>query len=180
MADEPLKTQKQDGPGRPEFTEEQYAAWLEELKPYLEKGNSLYYACERAGIESHYRVICDKYKANDWFSAKVDRYRGRPGEMINDTLATLCYQIQDNIKKGVALTKDDLDLLKFMAEKHRTSQPFFVTRTETAQVDDSKVGKILDNMETDYGIVGQEAHKQMVAVDAPVQNQGQTGADSNV
>jgi len=180
MIDEPLKTQKQEGPGRPEFTDEQYVAWLSELRPYLEKGNSLYYACDRAGLSSHYTVIGEKYRSNDWFSVKIDRYRGRPGEMINDTLTTLCYTIEDNIKKGVPLTKDDLDLLKFMAEKHRTAQPFFVTRTETAQVDESKVGKILDTMETNYDDVGQEANKQMVAANPPIQDKGQTGPDSNV
>lgn len=173
MSDEPVKTQKQPGQGRPEYTDEQYAAWLSEMRPYLEKGNSIYYACERAGIATHITVIYEKYRSNDWFSAKIDRYRSRPGEMINDTLATLCYQIQDNIKKGIAVTKDDLDLLKFMAEKHRTSQPFFVTRTETAVADESKVGKILDTMEaSDYDELGQQAQEQMVANDAPVQNQG--------
>lgn len=172
MTDEPLKTQKQDGPGRPEYTQEQYAAWLEEMRPYLEKGNTIWYACERAGLTSHYSVIGEKYRSNDWFSVKIDRYRGRPGEMINDTLTQLCYTIQDNIKKGLAVSKDDLDLLKFMAEKHRTSQPFFVTRTETAQADPTKVGKILDTIgATDYGTVGQEATKQMVEANPPIQNQ---------
>lgn len=173
MAEEPTKTQKQDGQGRPEYTEEQYAAWLTELRPYLEKGNSIYYACERAGLTTHLTVIYEKYRANDWFSAKIDRYRSRPGEMVNDTLATLCYQIQDNIKKGVTVTKDELDLLKFMAEKHRTAQPFFVSRTETAEADPDKVGKILDTMEvSDYDELGRQAEKQVVADDAPVQNQG--------
>lgn len=173
MSDEPLKTQKQDGPGKPEFTDEQYQAWLSEMRPFLEKGNSINYACERAGIESHYDVILRKYKLNDWFSQKIDKYRARPGEMINDTLTQLCYAIQDNIKKGLGPSKEEYDLLKFMAEKHRTSQPFFVNRTETAAADESKIGKILDTIEeTDYGELGRQAEKQMVADNAPVQDKG--------
>jgi hypothetical protein len=181
MSDEPVKTQKQDGPGKPEFTDEQYQAWLSELRPYLEKGNTIYYACEKAGIGSHYDVILRKYKLNDWLSQKVDIYRSRPGELVNDTIATLCYQVMDNIKKSLAVTKDDLDLLKFMAEKHRTSQPFFVNRTETAKADEGKIGKILDTIEeTDYGDVGREAKKQMVAANPSIQNQGQGGAVNNI
>lgn len=180
MQGEPLKTQKQDGPGRPEYTDEQYQAWLEEMRPKLQQGCSIYYCCEWAGISPHYDVILEKYKLNDWFSRKIDKYRGHPGEMINDTLTKLCVVIEDNIKKGLQPTKDDLDLLKFMAEKHRTSQPFFVTRTETAPADESKVGKILDTIDTDYKHVGQEATKQMVAPNPPIQDQGQTGPDNNV
>lgn len=181
QSSEPLRTTKQDGPGRPEFNDEQYQAWLSELRPYLEKGNSINYACDQSGLQKHYDVILIKYKQNDWFSRKVDKYRSMPGEMVNDTLTQLCYTIKDNIKKGLTVSKDDLDLLKFMAEKHRTSQPFFVNRTETAEADPAKVGKILDTIEaTDYGTVGQEASKQMVAANPPIQDKEQTGPVGNV
>lgn len=70
---------------------------------------------------------------------------------------------------------------KTMAEKHRSAQPFFVTRVESGEADDSKLGKIIETMEhTDYDDVAGEAQKQMVAINPPVQNQGQAGATGNV
>jgi hypothetical protein len=85
------------------------------------------------------------------------------------------------MKQGRPVSEDDMKNVRFMAEKHRTAQPYFVTRTETAVSDPSKVGKILDTMEvTDYGNVGQEANKQMVAPNTPLQDKGQAGPDNNV
>lgn len=159
-------------PGRPAYTDDQYQAWLQELEPFLKKGNSIYYACNRAGIGSQYWTVLEKYKLGDWFSKKIDAYRAYPGELINDTLATLCMSIADKVKSGVACSKDELDMLKFMAEKHRTATPFFVNRQETAPADETKVGKILDTIDSDYERIGQEATRQMVAPQPPVQNQG--------
>lgn len=160
--------------GRPEYADEQYAEWLRDLEPFLKKGNSIYYACNRAGLHSQYWTVLEKYKLSDWFSKKVDAYRAYPGELANDVIITRLMQIDEKVKANAApITKEDLDILKLVAEKHRTAQPFFVNRQETAEADPSKVGKILDTIEsddTDYGILGQEAKKQMVAVDAPIQN----------
>jgi len=158
--------------GRPAYTDDQYKAWLQDLEPFLKKGNSIYYACNRAGLGSQYWTVLEKYKLGDWFSKKIDAYRAYPGELINDTLATLCMTIAEKVKSGVPCTKDELDTLKFMAEKHRTAQPFFVTRQETAVADETKVGKILDTIETDYDDVRQQAQKQMVAVDPLIQDKG--------
>lgn len=160
--------------GRPAYTDEQYQEWLHDLEPFLKKGNSIYYCCNRAGLSSQYWTILEKYKLNDWFSKKVDAYRAYPGELANDTIITALMQIDTKLKTNAGpLTKEDLDVLKLVAEKHRTAQPFFVTRQENAEADPTKVGKILDTIEaTDYGTLGQEASKQMVAVDPPIQNQG--------
>jgi len=68
----------------------------------------------------------------------------------------------------------------WFAEKHRTAQPFFVTRTEQVVKDDKEIGKILDVLDTDYGTIGREAKKQVVALNSPVQNKEQAGADSHV
>jgi hypothetical protein len=113
----------------------------------------------------------EKYKLNDWFSKRVDAFRSYPGELANDTIITTLMQINEKVKTGAGqLTREDIDILKIVAEKHRTATPFFVTRTETAVADESKVGKILDTMESDYNGIGQEASKQMVAADAPIQD----------
>lgn len=159
------------GQGRPVFTDNQFSRWLEELAPHLKKGNSLYYCCGKSGLDNHYDVILRKYNLGDWFSKKVDAYRSYPGEMVNDAITKLVTAINEKIVQGIACTKDELDMLKFYAEKHRTSQPFFVTRTEQAQSDPSKVGKVLDVVEaTDYQYVGQQAQGQMVETDAPIQD----------
>jgi len=161
-------------PGRPSITEEQYKIWLEEMRPHLVLGCSLHRALKKTGLleQGHDWVIRDKYKQGDWFSQKIDAFRSVPGENVNEALTRLVSKIVDKIKRDEECTKDELDILKFMGEKHRTAQPFFVTRTETAESDPSKVGKILDTMETDYGQLGQEASKQMVAHDAPLQDKG--------
>jgi len=99
---------------------------------------------------------------------KIDIYRATPGVLANDILTKVLMDVNDRIKQGRPVTEDDMKNVRFMAEKHRTAQPYFVTRTETAEADPSKVGKILDTMETDYGFVGSEASKQMVAANTPV------------
>jgi hypothetical protein len=117
-------------------------------------------------------VIYEKYKLNDWFSQKVDIYRATPGILANDILTKTLMDINDKIKQGRTVTEDEMKNVRFMAEKHRTAQPYFVTRTETAEADPSKVGKVLDVLEgkTDYEQLGQEASKQMVADEQPVQD----------
>jgi hypothetical protein len=171
-------------PGRPEgpaFSDEQFQSWLEDMRVFLQQGATIWYACDKAGITPHYWSILKKYKSNDWFSQKIDTYRSYPGELVNNALVMLAQKAADRIKQDLPITKEELEVLKLMAEKHRTSQTFFVNRTETAVADPAKVGKILDTMEgTDYDNLGREASKQMVANDAPVQDKGQTGADSNV
>jgi hypothetical protein len=158
-------------PGRPAFTDDDYYMWLEDMKPFLKQGNSLYYCACKAGQESHYGVILQKYKSGDWFSKKVDAYRAYPGELINDSLTRLIDGINEKIKKDMPLTEQETKILTFMAEKHRTSQPFFVSRTESAQADENKIGKVLDTIEaSNYDTVRQKANEQMVAANEPVQD----------
>lgn len=179
---EQVSVEKKDAPGRPKFTDDQYWTWFEDMRPWLQRGNSIYYACSKAGIDSHYDVILEKYKLGGIFSRKIDALRARPGELVNETLVHLLEDITDKVKTGKSITKEDFDVLKLMAEKHRTSQPFFVDRREEGESDPKQIGKILDVIEeqTDYGKLGSEAKKQMVAINPPVQDQGQAGGASNV
>lgn len=168
-------------PGRPPYDEDWYRARLEEMRPYLVLGCSLTRAMDRAGLfEGHETVIREKYRLGDWFSRKIDAYRSTPGENGNEAEVRLVGGILDKIRVNTPLTHDELDILKHFNEKHRTAQPFFVSRTETAESKPEDIGKILDKIESDYANVGREAKKQMVQTNPPVQDQKQAGGDSTV
>jgi len=141
---------------------------LDDMAPFLKLGHTLNSAIDDAALLQHKGAIYNKYRLNDWFMQKIDIYRATPGVLANDILTKVLMDVNDRIKQGRPVTEDDMKNVRFMAEKHRTAQPYFVTRTETAEADPSKVGKILDTMETDYGFVGSEASKQMVAANTPV------------
>jgi len=53
--------------GRPEYTEDQYRAWLGEMTPFLKLGCSLYWAMDRACLLRHKDSIYRKFRLNDWF-----------------------------------------------------------------------------------------------------------------
>lgn len=167
-------------PGNQPFNDTDYQRFLDDMAPFLRLGHTLYSAITDANLTQHQTAIYDKYRLKDWFGAKIDTYRATPGIIANDIMVKTLMDINDRIKQGRPVTEDDFKNVRFMAEKHRTAQPYFVTRTETAEADPEKVGKILDTIESDYGQLGQEATKQMVAVDPPIQDKGQTGPDSTV
>lgn len=183
-AKEPLLLDKQKGQGRPEYSDEQYMRWLEEMRPWLRQGHTLNYSMEKAGLTKYRVTIYEKYRLNDWFSEKVDILRSTVGEMINavgfKTIESVHTRMIETDGK-IGMSSEETRIWQTMAEKHRAAQPFFVNRTENLNIDESKVGKILDVLEaTDYDELGQEAAKQMVEIDAPVQNQDETGADNSV
>lgn len=175
MQNEPTITQKQEGHGRPEYTEEQFDKWLSEMTPWLRAGQSLYYSMDKAALLNHQTTIYEKYKLKDWFSVKVDALRSTVGEMVNAVgfkviEAAHTRIIETNGKSQ--LTTEEVQIWRTMAEKHRTAQPFFVNRTETAEAKEGEIGKILDTIEqSDYDKLGTEAKGQMVAHDAPIQSQ---------
>ncbi len=154
---EPILTEQKNATGRPAITDEQYAIWLKDLKPLLEMASSLRGACTKTGLLDKYNsCILEKYNLNDWFSKKVDAYRESFGESINEGLAREALRIVEKTRKGELLTKPEIDVLKHMSEKHRSCQPFFVTRQEVAQVEPNRVSQILDGLEqTDYEDLGQ-------------------------
>lgn len=185
---EPVITVKTDAPGRPEIAEEQYQRWLDDMAPFLKQGSSLYYAIDKCALLSHNFVIYEKYKLGDWFSKKVDAYRAMVGDMINNVGFKIIESIHTRMieSNGKAmLSSEEVQVWKTMAEKHRSAQPFFVTRTETAEANPADIGKILDNLETtDYDKLADAARQstagQVVETNPPLQNQGQTGPASDV
>lgn len=103
--------------------------------------------------------------------------------MTNDVVFTVVERAKNRLVESetAQLTDNEVKVIKIVAERHRTAQPFFVNRTETAEADDSKLGKVLDTLEaTDYDQLGREAEKQVLAIDPPVQNQEQTGPAGDV
>lgn len=161
-----------------EYTDKDLENWLDDMKPFLKRGNSIHYACNKAGLSSQYWTILERYKANKTFSQKIDAYRAYAGELTNDVIVSEVERIKVKQADGGTLTKEEISILKLMAEKHRTAQPFFVSRVENAEADPNTVGKILDTIEadnegiSDYDDVGQKAKEQVVATEQPLQDQG--------
>lgn len=184
MSEPILTTPNPAGTGAPETTDEQYRRWIEDMRPYLRMGSSLWYSMEKADLLNHKDTIYRKYRLNDWFCEKVDALRATPGELINNVgfrvIEAAHTRLVETEGKS-SLTGEEVQVFRTMAEKHRSAQPFFVNRTETAEADPNKVGKVLDILEgTDYEDVGQKATRQMVEANPPVQNKDESGTDSNV
>lgn len=197
MAEPLITVPNPAGQGRPIIAEEQYKLWLEELRPYLENSSSLWYSCGMAGLEPKYDTIMEKYKRKDWFSKKVDAYRQKPGDLVNDIYVRVVRSVNDKIKQGQTPSDQEVKMLDTFAKAHRTAQGFFVNRVENKTVDDDNdnVGKVLDTIDSNYDDVaaqatneinkpaneaGSPAQEQVVEAQPPVQNQGQTGELNNI
>ena len=177
-----LKTQNPEG--APEISDEQYNKWLDEMRAFLRTGNTLWYAMDKANLLTHKDSIYRKYRLKDQLCEKVEALQANVGEMINAVGYKVIEAVHTRIVETdgkTQLTSEEAQVWKTMAEKHRTAQPFFVSRTETAVADPNQVGKILDTIEsTNYEQLGPEIKKQSVAPNAPIQNQGQDGATGDV
>lgn len=153
-------------PGRPEYTDDQYQTWLDDMTPFLKLGNSLYYALEKAMLSKHKTVIYEKYRLKDWFSEKIDAFQRYPGEIVNSIFVRLVLMANDKVKQGLPLSDEEWRNLRFFAEKHRSSQPFFVSRQETKQIEPEEISQLLDDLErennrTDYAELGERAKQEM-------------------
>lgn len=158
--------------GKPPTTDEQFKSWLELMEPFLKNSNSLYYSMKRASIESHKKAIYGKYAKKDWFGEKIDELRREPGELVNDAIVTQVRQIQEKIKRGEHVSNEENKLMMFYAEKSRSAQPFFVNRQETATA--KPIEEVLGELEREDTIndVAEEAAKQVVETNPPLQDQG--------
>lgn len=133
--------------GRAEYTDEQYRVWLDEMIPFLKIGYSLYYAMDKSLLLQHKDSIYRKYRLNDWFCEKIDAYRQYPGEIVNSIFTRLIVTIDDKMKQGVQISDEEWRNARFFAEKHRSCQPFFITRHEVLQVEPKAISGILDRLE---------------------------------
>lgn len=175
--------------GRPKYNDNQFEIWLTEMKPHLLLGCSLNRAMEKAGLLQHAFVIYEKYRLNDWFSQKIDGWRSTPGENANEAMTRMIEQIRLKIIQEKPLTQEEVKILTFFSERHRTAQPFFVNRVEQAKANDEDLGKVLDILESDYGEFDEEAgpsdasaeaEKQEVENDPPLQGEEQSGPTGDV
>lgn len=133
--------------GRPSTTDEQFQIWLEDLKPFLKLGNTLNHAIEKAELSKHRTTLYEKYRLRDWFSDKIDIYRSYLGEIVNDIFGREVLNIEEAQKQGRQVTEEQWRNLRFFAEKHRSSQPFFVNKQELTQFEPDKTQQIIDDLE---------------------------------
>jgi hypothetical protein len=141
-------------PGRPEYPEEQYQKWFDDLAPFFKLGETLNAAIDDAGLQQHRTTLYEKARLSDWFSDKMESLQAIPGKLANNILVKRLMLVDEKIKQGLPVTEEEMRDVRFIAEKHRSSQPYFVNRQEVAQVDPGKIGLILDDLEatkTDYG-----------------------------
>ncbi len=125
--------------GRPEYTDNQYRLWLDEMKPFLKGGYSLYYAIEKAGLMVHKDSIYRKSRLKDWFCEKIEAFQSYPGEIANNAFISLISKINEKFINDRKVDKAELSLFKFFCKRHRSCKPFFVLANEERQIKANKV-----------------------------------------
>lgn len=145
---ENIKTEKtSDGPGRPAIADEQYWDWFSRMRPFLENGSSLWYAMEKADLLAHQTVIYEKYREGGEFTRKIDNLRALVGEYANLIAVKTLKNVHTKIVEtngDYNMTREELQIWKTVAEKHRTAQPFFANRVEEAEAKDDEFGKVVE------------------------------------
>jgi hypothetical protein len=119
-------------PGNQPLLNDDYCNFLDELAPFLKLGETLNAAIEDAGLRKHRTAIYDKYRLKDDFAYKIEVWQSYPGKIANNILVKRLMIVDNKIKQGLPVTEEDMKDVRFMAEKHRSSQPYFVNRQETA------------------------------------------------
>jgi hypothetical protein len=154
-----------DNNGRPEYPEDQYQKWLDELAPFFKLGETLNSAIDDAGLQKHRTTIYEKVRLGDWFSDKMETLQAIPGKLANNILVKRVMLVDEKIKQGLPITEEEMRDVRFIAEKHRSSQPYFVNRQEVAQSDPFKIEKLLDELEdnnkAEYNNLAEQARKEL-------------------
>ena len=150
--------------GRPEYSDNQFEAWLEEMKSFLKLGNTLNYSIDKAGLSKHRTTLYEKYKLNDWFSDKINRFRSYLGEIVNDIFAREILTIEEIQKQGRPISDEQWRNLRFFAEHHKSCASFFeenISKNQSANKED--IEALLNKIEkTNYEELGLQAKKQLV------------------
>lgn len=147
---EPIKTEKQDGPGRPEVAEDQYYKWLDEMRLFLRQGQSLWYAMDKCGILKHKDSIYKKYREDKEFAEKIDKLQATVVELNNAVIFKTVEEVHNRLVEApkLGISPQEAKIIALVAEKHRGSQPFYATRTETAEAKDKDFGKVINELPT--------------------------------
>lgn len=160
------------GQGAPIVSDTQFEIWLSAMTPWLRMGSTIRRALTMSALTAHKDVVYEKYQAGGWFADRIDELRAGYGEMLNETTFKLVETINQKVLSGQPLTEIDVNTLK-LATKHRTAQPFFVDRQETAQAKEKDFGKVVDAPSIAY-ITPQDA-----APDKPVEQNNATDQSNN-
>ncbi|MBI3341575.1 hypothetical protein HY024_00470 [Candidatus Curtissbacteria bacterium] len=132
--------------GNQPFSEAEYDTFLDELAPFLKLGETLNAAIEDAGLRKHRTALYAKYGLKDGFADKIDTFMAYPGKIANNILVRRLIQTEEKVKQGLPVTEEEMKNVRFIAEKHRSSQPYFVNRTETVSA--RPIQEVLDELDT--------------------------------
>lgn len=146
--------------GNQPLAESEYESFLTDMAPFLKLGESFYGAIVDAGLVKHKTAIYAKYAQKGDFAEKIDLWRSYPGKMANNILVKRLMLVDEKIKQGLPVSEEEMRDVRFFAEKHRSAQPYFVTRQEVAQVEKDDICRILDRLEapeTDYAKFAEDA-----------------------
>ncbi len=135
--------------GRPKHTDKKYQTWLNDMRPFLLLGNSLYNAIDKASLLRHKDSIYKKYRSKDWFSEKIDAFQNYPGEIVNSIFVRIIMNVDEKVKKGRPITSEEMKTVRFFAEKHRSCTTFFVNRHEVVNQDSSNILEVIDELNKD-------------------------------
>lgn len=138
---------KMNDTGRPEYTEEQYQKWFDELAPFFKLGETLNAAIDDAGLQQQRSTLYKKSKQNDWFLDKMQSLQAIPGKLANNILVKRLMLVDEKIKQGLSVSEEEMKDVRFIAERHRSSQPYFVNRSEVIQPPQKSIQEAIDELE---------------------------------
>ena len=142
-----ITTPNGSGTGDVKIAEEQYAKWLDDMREYLRRGMSLWYAMDKAGLLQHKDSIYKKYRAKDWFAEKINALRATLGDYLNDVVFRTVEAVRNRMVETDGKTQmstEEVNIIKLAAERSRAAQPYFANRIEEAETDEAEVGKVLE------------------------------------
>lgn len=155
-----------DNNGRPSYSEEQYHKWFDDLAPFFKLGLTLSAAIQDAGLQKHRTTMYEKVRLGDWFSDEMEALQAIPGKLANNILVKRVMQVDEKMKQGLPVTDEEMKDVRFIAEKHRSSQPYFTNRQEISKSDPFEIERILDGLEeeksrTNYNDFAEQARKSL-------------------
>lgn len=145
----PVDTVQTGDPGRPSPSELQFEMWVTAMSPWLRMGATIRRSLAMADLTQHKDVVYKKYQDGGWFADRIDDLRSTFGEMANEVAFKALEEVNNKIQRKLTLDRVDTKIIE-IASKHRTSQPFFAERTETATPKDKDFGKIIEPATIEY------------------------------
>lgn len=120
-------------PGRPPLTEDQKNELVQKLTPYLKAGLSVKKACVEAGLPKS--TVYDYLTVDEGFSDQIGRIQQSISVKLAMTFAKQLDVISTKQAESTALSKDDIDFLKWMALNSISTKEEFGKRETIASFD---------------------------------------------